>query len=184
MSKRLAIFLLTLLFQTGSFAESSNPIQCRTSAPGFTPAGKVYSRECGNRTEIYLNDKLILADDEQLFPNESSKDSLIAIYSGGTRDPVTTCRKSLYLLDFSKKPGKVISFGVKNACSNFEWVSWGTKRSVIALVHNVRFIYENGRMIPPKGGEDLWVAIESGHGDPVDVDSITPFVKELPVPAN
>ncbi len=43
-----------------------------------------------------------------------------------------------------------IQFGVKNACNEFDWTSWGEKNSVIALKTYVCFTYKDGRMILPK----------------------------------
>ena len=89
----------------------------------------------------------------------------------------------MYLLDLSNKPAKIVAFGVKNSCIEFDWASWGKRRSVIALKHNVRFVYEDGKMKPPKVDEKLWTSIEAPHGPASNVaDDIVPFVENVPPP--
>lgn len=67
-------------------------------------------------------------------------------------------RSGLYLVDFSKKPPKVIQFGVDKACNEFDWASWGAKNAVIALKKDVRFTYDRqtGKMSLPKDIDAIW----------------------------
>jgi len=81
------------------------------------------------------------------------------------------------------KPIKVTAFGVKKACNEFHWASWGEKRSVVALKSNVRFAYENGKMTSPEGGEKLWKSIEPPHaGAGLSLEDAVPFVEDVPLP--
>lgn len=95
----------------------------------------------------------------------------------------TACPDHLYLIDLSQSPVNVIAFGVKKACNEFHWASWGEKRSVIALKRNVKFIYENGKMILPKPGEKLWSSIEPPHaGEGLALEDAIPFADDVPPP--
>lgn len=95
----------------------------------------------------------------------------------------TGCPDRHYLIDLSMQPVKVIAFGVKKACNEFHWASWGEKRSVIALKNNVKFSYENGKMTLPASGEKLWKAIEPPHaGAGLAEEDAIPFAEEVPLP--
>lgn len=101
----------------------------------------------------------------------------------GDVDPSTGCARQLYALDLATTPASVFAFGVKNACNEFHWASWGDKRSVIALKHNVRFVYESGKLAPPAKGEALWKAIEPPHSGPgLSIEDAIPFVEIVPAP--
>jgi hypothetical protein len=85
----------------------------------------------------------------------------------------------------TSRPVKVFAFGVKTACNEFHWASWGKNRSVIALKKNVEFVYENGKLIPPKAGEKLFNSIEPPHssrGGGMNEESAIPFVEEVSSP--
>jgi hypothetical protein len=95
----------------------------------------------------------------------------------------TGCPDRLYLIDLAMKPEKVIAFGVKKACNQFHWASWGERRSVIALKNNVSFVYENGQIKPPASGERLWKAIEPPHaGVGLTQEDAVAFAEELQPP--
>lgn len=95
--------------------------------------------------------------------------------------PVKTV--ALALLDLSHKPFKVFSFGVRKACNEFEWSSWGQKRSVIALKKNVAFVYESGKFSLPASGGKLWNSIEPPHaGSGMTIEDVVPFAEELALP--
>lgn len=95
----------------------------------------------------------------------------------------TGCPDRHYLIDLSLTPVKVIAFGVKKACNEFQLASWGEKRSVIALKNNVKFTYENGKMIVPAAGEKLWKAIEPPHaGAGLNEEDAIPFAEDVPLP--
>jgi hypothetical protein len=122
-----------------------------------------------------LQDSFLARDD--VHPSRS-----IWIFTGGGSIE-TGCATRLYLLDTSMEPVKVFAFGVKKACNEFHWASWGDKRSVIALKHNVKFVYENGKLTPPASGEGLWKAIEPPHaGAGLAKEDAVAFVEEVPLP--
>jgi hypothetical protein len=132
---------------------------------------------------LYLDDLKILKDDF-LSNLEGNKPRNLWVY-GGKSTVETGCPGNLYLVDLSQQPVKVIAFGVKNACNEFHWASWGDKRSVIALKNNVKFTYENGKLTPPAAGEKLFKAIEPPHssrGAGLTEESAIPFVNEVALP--
>jgi hypothetical protein len=126
-----------------------------------------------------LRDSLLSLSDFDIGKNKSRPRW---IYSGSPKWE-TGCNDRLYLVDLSIKPVKVIAFGVKKACNEFHWASWGEKRSVIALKNNVKFMYENGKMILPASGEKLWKAIEPPHaGTGLDLGDAVAFAEDMPSP--
>lgn len=130
---------------------------------------------------VSLSGKLLLSA-EFLAEEENNIKRSIWVYSGKSL-PATGCPDKAYLIDVSVQPAKVFAFGVKNACNEFKKASWGEKRSVIALKKNVSFVYENGKLTPPKAGEQLWKSIEPPHAGPgLKVEDAVPFVEELALP--
>lgn len=155
--------------------------------PTKTPHGPIAEYYCEATTQsqsshyVALNGVKVLQDGflarEDVHPSRS-----VWIFTGGG-GVETGCATKLYLLDISVEPAKVIAFGVKKACNEFHWASWGDKRSVIALKHNVKFVYENGKLTPPASGEGLWKAIEPPHaGTGLAKEDAVGFVEELPLP--
>jgi hypothetical protein len=160
---------------------------CETSKPKARPYGDVSKTTCVTnnvavRETINLNGRAILSD-KQLIQDDINQGGSIRIYSSGGFDPVTGCAPRLYLLDMREGKSRAMAFGIKGACNEFAWASWGDKRSVIALKKNVSFIYENGKLTPPKAGEQLWKSIEPPHAGPgLKMEDALPFVEELPLP--
>jgi hypothetical protein len=179
--------LVVFLLSVSVSAQQSDAEPCTFSKQKTYPYGNVFRSQCGTaatgyRESIHLNGSPILSD-TQLFDDDSNNDRSIRIYTSGHANAATGCAPRLYLIDFSKRPVKVIAFGVKKACNEFHWASWGEKRSVIALKHNVKFTYENGKMILPKPGEKLWSSIEPPHaGEGLAMEDATPFAEDVPPP--
>lgn len=179
--------IASLVVGVNAFSQSNEAVSCRSSKPRTTPYGVVYKTECGSaaigyRDSINVNDIPILSD-TRLFNEGSNKDRSITIYTSGASNVETGCAPRLYLLDLSMTPVKVIAFGVKKACNEFHWASWGEKRSVIALKNNVKFTYENGKMTLPASGEKLWKAIEPPHaGAGLAEEDAIAFAEEVPLP--
>lgn len=176
--------LVVLLLSGSVLAQESDSISCTFSKPKTYSYGTVSRSQCGTATKgyresIYFNGSPILSD-TQLFDDDSNNDRSVRIYTSGSANTATGCAPRLYLIDFSKQPAKVIAFGVKKACNEFHWASWGEKRSVIALKHNVKFTYENGKMILPKSGEKLWNSIEPPHaGEGLAMEDAIPFAEDI-----
>ena len=168
-------------------AHAASTMVCQTSKPKSKPYGVVSRTEChaedgSARDTINLNGKAVLSD-VRLFPEDSNKDGSIRVYASGTASPITGCAPKLYLLDMSNASAKVLAFGVKGACNEFHWASWGYKRSVIALKRNVSFIYENGKLTPPAAGEELFNSIEPPHAGPGLTEELARgFVENVPLP--
>ena len=186
LNKFYSVLVVTFLSVSVS-AQESDLGSCTFSKPKTYSYGNVSRSQCGTpkkgyRESIYFNGSPILSD-TQLFDDDSNNDRSVRIYTSGSSNTATGCAPRLYLIDFSKQPVKVIAFGVKKACNEFHWASWGEKRSVIALKHNVKFTYENGKMILPKAGEKLWSSIEPPHaGEGLAMEDAIPFAEDVPPP--
>jgi hypothetical protein len=131
-----------------------------------------------------VNDVPVLSD-TRLFNEGSNKDRSITIYTSGASNVETGCAPRLYLLDLSLTPVKVIAFGVKKACNEFQSASWGDKRSVIAIKNNVKFVYENGKLTSPAKGAKLFEMIEPPHssrGGGLTEEDAIPFAEDVPLP--
>ena len=158
---------------------------CRTESVA-TAAGAVDHVICRDSSKrrthtIRFNDQNVLRSDF-LVELDNNKNRSLWVYAGAPLDGIG-CPDRLYLVDLSMKPVKVTAFGVKKACNEFHWASWGEKRSVIALKNNVRFTYENGKMTSPEGGEKLWKSIEPPHaGAGLPLEDAVPFVEDVPLP--
>lgn len=181
--------LTFLFFASGCLAQSTRIDNCSTSKSKITPYGEISRTECGtvaagHREMINVNGIPVLTD-VHLYDEDSNKDRSIRVYTSGAKNIETGCAPRLYLLDLSTKPVKVIAFGVKNACNEFHWASWGVQRSVIALKHNVKFTYENGKMILPTADEKLLKTIEPPHssiGGGLPPENAIPFADDVSIP--
>jgi hypothetical protein len=143
--------------------------------------------ECGTartgyRDSIIVNGVPVLSD-TRLFSESSNKNRSITIYTSGASNIKTGCASRLYIIDYAAQPTKVIAFGVKNACNEFQSASWGENRSVISIKNNVKFIYENGKIILPSKGEKLYKSIEPPHaGAGLSLEDAIPFSEDVPPP--
>ncbi len=185
LSKKVSAVVLVLASFVGC-SNADESASCNTSKPKKYAFGEVSRTECtykNGATEDFINfqGESVLKD-VRLFPDDSSPDKSIRIYTSGAATS-TACAGRLYLVDFNLKPPKVLAFGVKNACNEFHWASWGRKRSVIAIKNNVRFVYENGKLIPPPPGEKLWRSVEPPHaGTGLAAEDAMGFVEVLGLP--
>lgn len=177
----IVIAFTTLILSSSSFAQET----CKTESVE-TVAGTLEHVTCRNAEKKYthtiqIGEQKILRD-AFLAEEGNNKDRTLWLFTG---KPLweTGCPDRLYLVDLSMKPVKVTAFGVKKACNEYQWASWGEKRSVIALKNNVKFTYEDGKMILPKGGEKLWKSIEPPHaGDGLKLEDAIPFSEDVPLP--
>jgi len=155
-----------------------------------TPFGKMMVSECvdqsGHTIKKYISlDQSKILEDKYLSADLAADKSRVHWVFSGPALASTGCAQKLYLVDLSVSPAKVFSFGIKNACNEFSWASWGDQRSVIGLKKDVRFVYENGQLIPPKAGEQLWNSVEPPHAGPgLKIEDAIPFVELVPPPAS
>ena len=152
MSMRLLSTTFGLLFLSASASASTlAQNKCRSDLIESS-YGTVEHISCRDQARNYTHTIRFsgadLLRDSLLVEVENSKDRGKWVLRAGAV-PTTGCPERLYLIDLSLSPVKVIAFGVKNACNEFHWASWGTKRSVIAIKNNVKFVYEDGKLTPP-----------------------------------
>ncbi len=173
-----------MLMGTGCKAQET----CKPGRPIGTPAGDLTITRCTDTnkypTRKYLSvGGIKLLETRTILAEEAfDKDRARWIFSG---DPLqgTGCSDRLYLIDFSEKPLKVIAFGVKKACNEFQGVNWGVERSSIILKKNVKFVYENGKMTLPSSGANLWNSIEAPHaGTGLDLKDAKAFSENVTLP--
>ncbi|MFY9459352.1 MAG: hypothetical protein WAP57_06290 [Aquabacterium commune] len=184
MSNRIFLASIFFILICGK-SHSEENLTCNTSKPQNQRYGTVSRAECkhSNGTifdAIKFQEKTILKD-TRLFPDDANNDKSMRIYTSGSPSP-SGCPEKLYLIDFNFKNPTVIAFGVKNACNEFHWASWGAKRSVIALKNNVQFKYENGKLTPPKQGLQLFNSIEPPHSSAaggMTQDNAIPFAEDV-----
>jgi hypothetical protein len=142
-----------------------------------------------------LNGKPLVQDERFYFQGGGDgKFKSVSIYIGGnseyfpdTANPghetTSLCSVRAYLVDTSYTPTKIIRFGVRNACAEFDYISSGKKNMVVALKKNVKFKYQDGKLIPPKADEDLWAgALSDWVYANATPDKIVPFVEEIQTP--
>lgn len=161
---------------------------CESSRGVKTPYGRLSTTTCVDSQGITTKKWLAIDGRKLLEAKYLSGDLAIEetrkywIYSGQPLHE-TGCPDRIYFIDLSSKPEKIYAFGVKKACNEFHWASWGAKRSVIAIKNNVRFVYESGKLIPPPPGEKLWNSVEPPHaGAGLAIEDAIGFVEELPLP--
>lgn len=185
--KYLLLVIVSIFLQLSSTIAKATPTGgCETTPARNTKFGSISKTECGTsetgyRYSINVNDQPVLSAN-YLSRQDFDERTGVWIFRGDSLWK-TGCPDRLYLIDLAQKPVKVIAFGVRKACNEFHWASWGEKRSVIALKHNVKFTYENGKIILPKAGKKLWMAIEPPHaGEGLSEGDAIPFAEDVPLP--
>lgn len=178
------ILSIALLMQV---AACSAQVTCKAGRAIDTPVGDLVISRCVDQNRQPVKRFVSVAGEKVLEANylndeDSDKERMKWVFRGDAL-PETGCPDRLFLLDLSHKPFKVFSFGVRKACNEFQWSSWGQKRSVIALKKNVAFAYENGKFSLPTAGEKLWNSIEPPHaGSGMTIEDAVPFAEELALP--
>lgn len=178
-----ALLTFIALLASGCMAQES----CKSGRPVKTPKGDLVLTKCVDANHNLVRKYVSVAgvkllQSTYLSEKEFSSDKTKWVFSGESNSQ-TGCASQLYLLDVDRSPPKVISFGVKKACNEFHWASWGVKKSVIVIKNNVSFKYENGKLTPPPGGEKLWKSVEPPHAGPgMVVEDAVGFVEELSLP--
>ena len=175
-------FISGLVFTLTSCVAQEN---CESRRPVKTPGGALVESQCVDSKGAVLRSFVSVAGtqvltDKALFEAEHRKDRTLWVFTGKA-DQETGCPSRLYLLDLSAQPPKVIAFGVKKACNEFHWASWGNERSVIAIKSNVKFIYEDGKMTVPSSGEGLWQLVQPPHaGNGLNPKDAIAFAEDVP----
>ena len=181
MRNRVWIYLALCLMPEVSLGESI----CDDHGGLKTPLGVLQEQVCRipNRpgssvTQFLLEKKIVLSGSyPMMFRHANKANSLLVIE--GSQDPSLACPARTFLIDLTGNKPRVFAFGVKNACAEYHWASWGKKRSVIAIKENIRFTYSNGKLMPPP--PDFGDGIPLVRRYPEDQRN-WPFVEELPIP--
>jgi hypothetical protein len=179
----LLVVFFVLLFSSGCYSQEF----CKSAQPVKTPSGDLVLSRCNglNRapTRKYVSvGGVKVLESSYLSEVDFDKNRTHWIFRGDAL-PATGCPDRLYLVDLTVNPVKVVAFGIKKACNEFHWASWGDKRSVIALKNNVKFSYESGKMTLPANGEQLWKAIEPPHaGAGLNLEDARAFSEDVPLP--
>lgn len=186
-----------LVSLTGSaYAQLDDLVNCKEQEAGkirVAKIGHISEYQCKegsvNFTKYVLNNLTILISGEGTITYVADNATKATAYSDGTlfifqgRTENRDCRRCpacLYLVDLTNGKPHVFAFGIQNASNEYHWASWGKKRSVIAIKRNVKFVYENGKLTPPKKDNDLFLAIKPTMFE-TPVEKLDPFVDELPV---
>lgn len=192
---KLTVGAVTLL-TNASFALANTGIEeCKPT--GFSIVGNKFGRitefhcvsEKDYLTRYVLNDGQELLRSKHSVSFTSDNSSKLAGYKDGTlfifqdsSDIDLACPARMFLLDLTGTKPHVYAFGVKNACAEYHWSSWGKKRSVIAIKDNIRFTYSKGKLTPPP--DDFGDGSPFSRRFPEDGKPLRmwPFVEELPIP--
>jgi hypothetical protein len=87
----------------------------------------------------------------------------------------------MFLIDLTGDKPRVYAFGVKNACAEYQWASWGKKHSVIAIKDNIRFTYSNGKLNPPPDDFGDGTPLSRRYPEDGKPQRLWPFVEELQI---
>lgn len=180
-------FLFAICFLLGTVGARASVENCRGTWNIGTPLGSLRSAVCEaprNTREAFfttwrLNGKELLRGSGTLsFESRDEKGRWVLVED--SNDPQLFCPARMFLIDLTGKAPRVFAFGIKNACAEYHWASWGKKRSVIAVKYNIRFTYHNGKLLPPPNdfgdGEPLSRRFPEDGNKP-----LTPFVEEIPI---
>ncbi len=183
MINRLLLVSLAIFFPATAFAAE----KCQAKSLIKTQFGVLTDTTCSDekgftlRESISLDSRKLLEDQVLIGDLAFDKNHAHWIYAGPV-DPSTNCSSKLYMIDISVTPATVFEFGVKDACNEYEWASWGKGASVISLKENVRFLYKNRKMIPPKADQSLLQTIKMPADAPdtgIFADKLIPFANDL-----
>ena len=158
---------------------------CDAGGKTATPLGnleKFICRDKGKSVSTYsvfklANTAILRSPYPTTFQAENKPKTLFVLQAAS--DAALACPARMYLVDLTGNKPRVFAFGVKNACAEYHWASWGKKRSVIAIKENIRFTYNNGKLTPPP--PDFGDGIPLVRRYPEDQRN-WPFVEELPIP--
>lgn len=153
-----AMRITTVLFILAASGSAYGAESCKSS-PGYkTPVGQLIEMHCTTaddlpvRASISINGAKLVEDERLSAVDTGDKSNLFWLFSGGI-DKTTFCIAQFHLIDLSTNPPTATTFGVRNACNQFDWASWSKGGGVIALKKNVRFKYRYGKMTTPKVDE-------------------------------
>lgn len=186
-------YLKTLIIILGvsvcivSKAQSKEIDGCKTTSAIQTTNGSVAKLWCEKdgfryRDTIMVDGSPVLSA-SRLYSKAENDSFTQWIYTSDEMDSETGCYARVYLIDLTFRPVKVIAFGVKNACTEFDSAVFLPKRTVIKLKETTKFIYENGKMKLPSGPK-IWNTVRPSQKN-FSVESslkAVAFSEEVPPP--
>lgn len=180
------LFHIIIFFMSAgnSFGQQTCSVDGKTN----TPLGSLEEWVCRDKgkdvssvSEFKLDSTSILKSAyPTTFQTENKAKTLFVLQSAS--DPKMACPAHMYLIDLTGTKPRVFAFGVKNACAEYHWASWGKKRSVIAIKENIRFSYSNGKLNPPPADFGDGTPLLRRYTEDVKSQRNWPFVEELPIP--
>lgn len=178
---RLYLYILAALMLSPYYALSAEDCQKDTGLEVKTPVGIIERYVCGQgkiySTHFTLDGQMLFRSQDAISVETSNKNNSLILIEG-PYDNDLACPSRMFLIDLTGTKPHVYAFGVKNACAEYHWASWGKKRSIIAIKENIRFTYSNGKLTPPPA--------DFGDGTPVNIRPPAdprswPFVEEIPI---
>lgn len=180
MKLQISIFIIYLWWTPPVIAQQI----CENHGTAHTPKGNLIDNYCHDLSKnspsldrYTLNESILFSSPYPTsFTDENKEKTLFVIQ--GPYDNDLACPSRMFLIDLTGDKPHVYAFGVKNACAEYHWASWGKMRSVIAIKENIRFTYSNGKLTPPPA--------DFGDGTPVNIRPPAdprswPFVEEIPI---
>ena len=161
---------------------------CESYGSVKTPKGILERQVCktlgqpgSSVSMFFLDGKTLLKGANPItFEAENKNATLFALQD--SYDPNLACPARMFLIDLTNNKPRVFAFGVKNACAEYHWASWGKKRSVIAIKENIRFTYSNGKLTPPPPDFGDGIPLVRRYPEDAASQRNWPFVEELPIP--
>lgn len=191
--KLFSFIVLFLLIATSANALDAKE-DCKETGLAFKGRsfGEVREYQCtinnSYLTKYVLNGREELLRSQHTVTFATDNSTKKAGYEDGTlfllqdaSDPTLNCPPRMFLIDLTSDTPHVFAFGVKNACAEYHWASWGKKRSVIAIKDNIRFTYSNGKLSPPPDDFGDGTPLSRRYPEDGKPPRLWPFVEELTI---
>lgn len=162
-------------------------LTCNTVREVQTPLGNLLRQECESQDkpnmavdQFILDGKVLISGAHPITFEDRNKEKTLFVIQGAY-DPTLYCPTRMFLIDLTGDKSRVYAFGVKNACAEHHWASWGKKRSVIAIKDNIRFTYSNGKFSPPPNDFGDGTPLSRRYPEDGKPQKLWPFIEELQI---
>lgn len=160
---------------------------CKEYGSIKTPKGVIQDQVCevpnepgSSISRILLNNLVLLQGKYPITFEDRNKEKTLLVLQGASI-PDLACSPRTFLIDLTGDKPRVFAFGVKNACAEYHWASWGKKRSVIAIKDNIRFTYSNSKLSPPPNDFGDGTPLSRRYPEDGKPQRLWPFVEELSI---